>query len=309
MRRISFIQIVRVITGIVFLVIVLTGCQSKKGELRVGVIAPSTDWLPVVIAFEEGFISEESFRLFRFSSGWEANEALIAGKVDVAIIPFTYAWKGVSEGKDIRIVSFFERESDGIVTSKEITELVQLDGRKIGVLRASTLDIFVHLVAQIYKFEPEIVYFRTPTEMAAALQNGLVDALSFYVPQIFRLGDGFQAIYWFGDDYPDHPCCDVVATGKAIEEKRTKLFNFMEALSRACDYIKTNREESVEIMMKTYNLSTYEAEQTLKYTGFTLSLDKKGKQFELMTAQKMQELGYLRRVPDLDEVFYYGFID
>ncbi len=295
-------------TAAVVVSLLLFSCGKDDNRINIGVIAPSTDWLPLAYGLEQNIIDSEAINIRYFSSGWEVNEAISAGRLDMAIMPFTYAWKNVSEGKDVRIISFFERESDGIVTRENITELKQLDGKKIGVLRASTLDVFVHIVSEKYGFEPQIEYFRTPTEMVTALERGLVDALSFYVPQIFRIRDGFNPIYWYGEDYNYHPCCDIVATQQAIDGKRYMISELMKELLASIDSMDKNRSKAIYTMKKQFSLSEEEAEKTLKHTGFQISLDDKGKKFELMVAEKMHELGYLRRLPTAEEVFYYDVI-
>lgn len=293
---------------LVIAALLLTSCGKDNSRIDIGVIAPSTNWLPLALGLQQEIVSAENLNIHYFSSGWEVNEAISAGRIDIAIMPFTYIWKNVSEGKDVRIISFFERESDGIITRSDITELSQLDGKKIGVLRASTLDIFVHIIAEKYEFQPEIVYFRSPTEMAAALEQNLVAGLSFYVPQIFRISEGFQPLYWYGEDYYNHPCCDIAATQSAIDNKRSGIIQFMKELNSAVSYLEDNPRQAINTMMSQFSLTQEEAEQTLKYTGFAVSLDEQGQNFEMKAAEKMKELGYLRRLPAAEEVFYYDII-
>ncbi len=295
---------------IISLVAIFTvSCSRPEERLVVGIIAPSTDWLPLYMALDLEFLDEKDVKLHYFSTGWEVNEALIAERIDIAIMPFTYGWKGVSGDKNIRIISFFERESDGIITAPDISNLQQLNRRRIGVLRASTLDIFTHLIMDKYDFKPEIVYFRTPTEMVVALQEGYVDALSFYVPVIFKVDDPFKTIHWYGDSYPDHPCCDIIATDSAINEKKEAITNFVDIMRISCEYILKKPKKAIQSIMDNWQLCSSSAERTLKHTSFRVSLDEDGKHFQLKTAEKMVELGYLKRLPDFSEVYYEGFQD
>ena len=91
--------------------------------------------------------------------------------------------------------NFLSFPLNGIITKKEIQSIQELDGKKIGVLRASTLDIFCEMFAEKYNISLEQIYFRTPVEMATALQRGEVDALSYYVPSIFRFNEDFHIFF------------------------------------------------------------------------------------------------------------------
>ena len=280
------------------------GCTKDTSKLRLGLIAPSTDHLPVGYALEKGFLSHDLVKIHYFTSGWEVNEALITGRIDIAIMPFTYGWQAVAEGKEVKIISFFERESDGIIARKGIDNIRQLDGLRLGTLRASTLDVFAHMVAEDFNINPEIVYFRTPTEMAIALKRGYVDALSFYVPAIFNFTDDMTIIFWYSEYYPKHPCCDLIASDEAIENKEDQIRELLKVLEESCYHLSKSMSESIKHIERSYKLSLEVAESTLKHTKFIMGFDEEGVAFQQQTAKKMYELGYLRRQVAPGEVYY-----
>jgi len=70
-------------------------------------------------------------------------------------------------------------------------------------------------------------------DMASALQVGEVDALSFYVPSIFKFDDNFKIIYWYSDDFPLHPCCDIAATEIALQIKLPLIKKFLAGLQKS----------------------------------------------------------------------------
>ncbi len=285
----------------------LLSCADKDKKLRLGIIAPSTDHFPVGLAFENELLDKDMISIFSFNSGWEVNEAIAAGRLDLAIMPFTYGWQSVSEGKDLKIISFFERESDGIITNKDILSIEELDGKKIGVLRASTLDVFVHLLIDDFNINPDLVYFRTPTEMAMALKSNLVDALSFYVPAIFEFDEDFHVLMWYSELFPEHPCCDLIATQWALDHKSEMIGSFMTGISHSCDLINNHHDIGTNSIQKQYGLSRNKAAKTLQQTKFILGLDTKGIEFQQRVADKMLDLGYLRNKVGSEEVFYDYF--
>lgn len=298
---------VKKIMTLISLILVLA-CSSDKDRLVIGLIRPSTDHLPVGIAIEMELLNPQDYLIRFFSSGWEVNEALINGNIDLAVMPFTYAWTGVSRGYQVRTISFFELESDGIIAHKNINSVAELDGRRLGVLRASTLEIFAEMLNDKYEIEMKLVYFRTPMEMAAALTGGSVDALSFYVPAIFKFSGDFHVISWYSDYFPLHTCCDIVAGVDAIEKKEEKIRAFLEAVTVSSEAVNNRERTVVEYMKKNYQLTKDEAEKTLEHTKFKLGLSDEDMSFQLKIASKMYELGYLDIIPGVDDVFERRFM-
>jgi NitT/TauT family transport system substrate-binding protein len=297
-------RILRSAVFLLFVIVLLNGCSSRKKLLHLGLISPSTNHLPVLVALEEGLLTEENMKIHWFTSGWEVNEALVSGRIDLAIMPFTYAWQGVAENKRVRIISFLERESDGIIARKEISTIEELEGLKIGVLRASTLDIFLHLAIDIYGFSPEIVYFRTPTEMAVALNSGFVDALSFYVPAIFQFDERFHPIFWYSDIFPEHPCCDLIALEESLIGKKEAVQSFLAAMQESCQILATDREKGISLIVTHFGYDRDIARKTLRQQKFITGKEEEGKRFQELTIRKMQELGYIRKAPLSSEVYH-----
>jgi len=290
---------------IIAVLILISACSSNHNKLVIGLIKPSLDHLPFDFGLLSGDLFKDDYQVKYFSSGWATNEALVAGKVDVAILPFTYVWSDAAAGKNVRIISFLERESDGIVASKKIKSIKDLDGKKIGVLRASTLDIFMEMTAAKKGFKYTPVYFRTPMEMAAALQSGNVDALSYYVPSIFKFDqEKFHIIYWYSEDFPLHPCCDLAANMNIIQEKKDKIIALEKGLLKSCGHINEAPQLTYEVTQHVFNLTPEEARQSNYHTKFVMNATKKYKNFERQAALIMQKKGYLKKVVAPENVYY-----
>lgn len=294
-------------TIIILIGILLFSCHNQdKEKLKVGIIAPSLNHLPIASGIQTEIFDRENILLVNFSSGWEANEALVAEKIDLAILPFTYIWADVAKGKNVKIISFLERESDGIIARQEIKQISQLDGRKIGVLRASTLDIFAEMLAEKHQINPKLVYFRTPIEMAAALNSGAVDALSFYVPSIFRFDSDYHILHWYGEDFPEHPCCDLATTQTALRQKNTLIRNFLKNLELSVLMLNQNPQMSYKTMQQNYHLANELGQRSLQQTKFRLNLDEAGKSFEAKAFEMMKIKNYITNNVEADDVYWDG---
>ncbi|MCD4650537.1 MAG: ABC transporter substrate-binding protein [Candidatus Cloacimonetes bacterium] len=286
----------------VLVLIMMTACSQQKDVLIVGLIRPSLNHLPVQIALQKGFLDSTRIKIHYFSSGWETNEALTASRIDVAVMPFTYAWQDVAAGYPVRIASFLERESDGIICNKSIRSVQELNDKKIGVLRASTLDIFARMLLEEHNIKAELVAFRSPMEMAAALTSGEVDALSYYVPPIFRFGDDYRIVRWFSEDYPNHPCCNVITRDETIQLKTKLLSGFLVALAEASTLIPLDHE-AVVAGASSFGLTDSTLSQSIKYTQYMMGTEEAGKELEKRAARVMLESKYLSQKVDPEKVY------
>lgn len=287
----------------IMIIIILLGCGKENTKLRLGLIKPSLDHLPVGYAIDQQLLKRESLEIIYFNSGWETNEALITNNIDVAILPFTYIITDVARGEEVKIVSFLERESDGIISTNNITDIAELEGKKIGVLKASTLDILAEEVLQKNKLNSELVYLRTPMDLAASLKSGEVDALSFYSPSILKFDDDYNIIHWYAKDFPNHPCCDIAATNKAIENKSDELNSFLKSMEQSCELINYDIIKAAGFAANHFGLEYKVAEASLKHTPFKMDLDKDQQKFELEMGEIMLDKGYIEKIPTAEELY------
>lgn len=283
--------------------LLMLSCAKKTSKLKVGIIKPSIDHLPLTYALSENLISAEDTEVIMFSSGWEAQEAMVNGQIDMSIMPFTYVWTARSKGYPLKTVSFFERETDGILVPSEIQQLKDLNGKKIGVLRASTIDAFLYDLVNKDSLSIETVYFRTPNEMISALKNKDVSGIVTYVPIIQKLSDEFKVIHWFSERMPEHPCCNLVGTEKALDEKYLQVLALMRVLDQSIQTINSQDEKVIQLMMKTYLLSREQSLDALQHSVFKMNLSEKDKQFEEETMKTFLELKYIDQLPKSEEIY------
>jgi len=283
--------------------LVISGCSNEPEDaLVIGIIKPSMDHLPLDMAFHKEYLNEDDYVLKTFNSGWETNEALISGLIDIAILPFTYIWMDVSQGKDVKIISFLERESDGIIAQPHINSITELNQKKVGVLRSSTLDLFLELFAEQHDLDLDLFYFRTPMDMVAALKTENVDALSFYIPSIYKIGDDYNIIHWYGDDLPDHPCCDLAVNTNNLRNKKNRIKQFMKILDKSCRDIGDNKDTET-LVQQNYNLEGELIDLSLQNIKFSMGLEQEGKNIEKKIIEKMVEKGYLKSTVKIEDVY------
>lgn len=295
----------KIMIFIAVILVTLTACGERNDELRMGIIGPSIDHLPYSYAQKNGKLEGIPIKTVEFTTGWEISEALAAGRIDAAILPFTFVHNAVTKGFPVKTVSFLERETDGIVTRKVISDPKQLQGTKVGLLKASTLDVLWQDYAVANDIDAISVHFRSPNEVVAALQSGEIDAAVLFVPLIGKLGDDYHVMHWFSKQYPQHPCCDLAVNVNRIQGARKKTFLSMyQALENTVEKLSAEQDKVLAFAQQRFGLSKEQAQEALLHTGFAMGLDTAGKNFQALMSIYSLESGYMSRVPRDDEIYW-----
>lgn len=290
---------------LVLMLIMLSSCTQMDKSLRIGIIKPSIDHVPLSYALDKGWLKAEQFVTIPFSSGWEVQEALIAGRIDVAIMPFTYVWNSVAKGYPLKTVSFFERETDAILVQPELEFPADLNGKKVALLKGSTLEILWQDYALRERIVAKPVYFRSPNEIVAALQSKAVDAAVLYAPIVNKLSDQYLVLHWFGENFPAHPCCDLAANTKQVTGPKLKLLQELyKGLEVAIKNMDSEASDVHRFVMANYGLTDAQAWEALQHTVFQLGLQQGGQVFQARMADISLDMGYLDKVPALSDVYW-----
>jgi ABC-type nitrate/sulfonate/bicarbonate transport system substrate-binding protein len=286
-------------------VLLLAACSAERERLRIGIIRPSIDHLPLSWLFHRDQTLARDYEVIGFSSGWELQEALIGNGVDAAILPFTYVYNAVDKGAPIRIVSFFERETDGLVCRSGIDDPSQLDGKRIGVLKASSLDLLLRDYARRSGFSCQPVHFRSPNELVAALQAGEVEAVVLYVPLIQKLDGRFHVLHWFSESYPAHPCCDLAVNRDRMDAARlVKLKALIPRLRGQLEEANAPGEGYLAFAKRLYGLDRSQLDDALSHTVFRMGLDREGIEFQRAMARLGVEAGYQKAVAPPEKIYW-----
>ncbi|MFO7659468.1 MAG: ABC transporter substrate-binding protein [Candidatus Cloacimonadaceae bacterium] len=288
------------------IILLLSACKTKMDNtmLRIGIIKPSIDHLPLTYAIQKGYLDAAKFKIVYFTSGWEVQEAITANRIDLAIMPFTYAWTAIAKGYKMKIISCLERETDGVIAGVKYNNINELHKKRIGLLRASTLEILMQDSALRNGIDYIPIYFRTPSEMIAALQTSDVDAIVSYVPLIQKLSSEYHVLHWFSETYPGHPCCDLVATEFVTTSHTRELQTVLTALQKAASDLTNPSEEVFELISNLYGLSRQQALEALQHTRFDVSLTESDQEFERLMMAAFIKNSYLKSLPANKKVFF-----
>ncbi len=236
--------------GILILsVLLLAACGRAQpvAPLQIGV-RTANDHVPFYIADREGLYRQVGLeaKVHLIPSNTEIVEALQRGDLQVGAIPVTTAITAIDHGADLRIIAMTGRGSDGLLVRRDsgITSWTDLKGKRIATIRASILDVLLLQALEAHGLDPSrdvsLVYFQKLGDMISALKTGQVDATSNTEPfmtDAVRQGWG-QILGYYTEQWPDHPCCVVVARGDLLREHPETVEQVLKAhvlaVERAC---------------------------------------------------------------------------
>ncbi|MBN1484131.1 MAG: ABC transporter substrate-binding protein [Chloroflexia bacterium] len=207
----------------------LLGCaaQEEPGSLDIGV-RTANDHVPFYIADREGLYQEQGLDVVvhLVPSNTEIIEALQRGDFQMGAVPATTAIAAIDRGIDLRIVAMTGRGGDGLLVRADsgIRTWGDLRGKRIATIRASILDVLLRQALEEHGLDPEtdveLIYFQKLGDMISALKTDQVDATSNTEPFMTdaeRQGWG-HILGYYTEQWPDHPCCVVVARRDFIEQ-------------------------------------------------------------------------------------------
>lgn len=234
--------------------------SCKKQEKTIGppekiTIAYSTavNAILAYIAFANGYFAAEGLDVTpqSYAFGKLALNAVIEGKADLATVADTPIVFAVMNGEKIATIAVIQTANidNAIVVRHDrgIARPADLKGRKIGVTLGTNADFFLgaFLLAHGIDREKVTIVDMKPDEMATALEEGKVDAVSTFNPTLTLLkkGLGNKGAVFFGEDiYTENYC--LTAMQEYAGNHPGVIKKVLRALLRAETFVQQNSEEA-----------------------------------------------------------------
>jgi NitT/TauT family transport system substrate-binding protein len=248
-----------------------TSSTSSTKLLRVGVL----NWFGcegMFMADKKNLFAAEGIKVAQtyFSAVTEANNAFVAGKLDLAVMVATDPIILVNKVPNLKtiMVTDYSGDVEGILASKKITKPEDLRGKKIAredvPYEIVFLGEFLKLGGMTEK-DVQIVSM-TAEEGAKAFAAGKVDAVGTYDPYMSKaLKQRPDAHVLFSPKATSIIPTSLVAHGKTINERRNDLLAYIRAVDKGLQFSAANRTETDGMMAKWLEVSVPEiADQRAK---------------------------------------------
>lgn len=239
----------------------LNGCEPKEPagpqEKVTIAITKNLNSVLVKIAEEKGFFREEGLDVTfqTHSFGKTALQSLLDGKADLAMAADTPIMFAVMKGSEISILATIDTssKSDAIVAAKDrgIAAAADLKGARVGVALGSAGDYFLdtYLVLNALSRQDVTIVDIKPEEMADALSQGKVDAVSVWQPHVASLRAimGERGIVLHNDSIYTETF-NIVSMRTLPQQRPEAIRRLLRGLVKAQSFVAANPEESQRIM-------------------------------------------------------------
>ena len=241
-----------------------TNTSKSIKPLRVGLL-PWLGWEGLYIADLKKLFAAEGIEVQQtmFKSPTEVNDALLAGKLDLAAIVAADLFGLTAKVPNIKVImaTDYSGEVDGILSSNKILKPEDLRGKKIAREDSPYELVFVGEFLKrggLTEKDVQIVSL-TAEEGAKAFMAGKVDAVATFDPFITKaLKARKDAKQLFSPKGTSIIVNSIVAHGKVIEERRNDVLAYLRAIDKGSKLAKLNQKEANDTMAKWLELSVAE---------------------------------------------------
>ncbi len=226
-------------------------------------IGPIILSLPILIAYEKGFFSDEGLDVTMkyYPSGKKAMEGMFAGEVELSTVADTPIVFNSFIREDFVVFATFVYSYDDskVICRKDkgVHSPADLKGKKIGTSLKTSAHFFHHvylLEHGIDKSDVKIIDL-PPEDLPGALQDGKVDAVVIFEPYAYRAQ---KALLDKAARLPKSQFYRMtfnLTTMKRFAHEHPELLKkFLKAVERAIEFIKPNKKESIALMVQRTNL-------------------------------------------------------
>src|SRR5215813_3887445 len=243
---------------------VIPAVGFAQEKIRIGVPLFPTVSYPVFIANDKGFFEKNGLKaeIIRINSEPTTYQALISGDIDATSgAPTGLVQSNVQGVPVVSVGSWDNLVSYTIATREKIDDLSQLRGKRVGVNRLggkSSLVVRVMLEDAGLNSMKDVTLLQLggSQERLAALIRGGIDAAPVdfaFEPKMKQMG--FFLVAGKKTPFMNGP---ITAKVSSLQANRAKWVRFVKAYLEATYYITTNREGSVEVLLRAVGIEDKE---------------------------------------------------
>jgi len=235
---------------------------AAQTKITVGrTISAASFHLPSYIAHEKGMFKEQGLTAeFIAAQGGTLVRAGIAKEIDYVPIPGGGSTAMLKGASIILIAGQSLISQWTITTTPDVKKVEDLRGKTIGLERpgGAAYDEAVITLGQFFKMQPgkdyKIISFTAESDRVAALIAGSIQgALLQFAHAAKAEQAGMKIIVRIGDYIPRLGGTFWVHKDR-IKERRDEVKRFIKAITRAADYIKTNKEGTIQVVQKYFEI-------------------------------------------------------
>ena len=289
--------------------------QTEKFTIGYTSIGPDNGWIWVA----------EEMRIFKkygldpqlvyTGGGTPATMGLIGGSFDVVFGDTVAVLSAIARGADIVILaSPINRLMYSLVGSRDVKEVSQLKGKKVGVNRFGAIsDIQTQIILKRSGVDPKkdvtMIQVGGSTERLGALHKGMIGAALLSPPRDFLAKRMGLNILQIPDvEFISHG----LSTKKDYYQRHPSLLtNFLKAMIEAIYFYKSQPSQTIEILMKHLRQRDFEVmDHGYKIVAERYSINPVPDETAIKaTWQILKESGLVQEVASLKDAFVFSLIE
>ena len=241
------------ILGILFTTVLLSVPVQAMDKIRIAYPGPGAQFIPLQLAQSKGFLKDDGLDAeFIRMAGNLPSSALVNGGIDYSASVAVWA---TLLGLPLRVVACYVPSSPvALIARPEFKSVPELKGNPIGVQSfGGALNVQINMILRHFGLDPErdvkFIVTRDVTSRLAAMKQGLTAATAG-APPSDHLGMkmGFVVLAKAHELF-NYPNSGLVTTMKKIKERPDEIKKVIKAGIRANNYIRTNREGTIQFLM------------------------------------------------------------
>jgi NitT/TauT family transport system substrate-binding protein len=261
-----------------------------------------------VIAVKKGFFEKQGIKaeLQSFDDGNVALDALLTGRADIGGTSELGALSRFAKGGRLYAVASGQQSPRwyGITGKSSIQSPKELEGKNIGVARASGGHLYLYRFSRYYGLDMNrmnIKFLQAP-ESVAALSRGDIDAFFLWDPWLTRAAATVPntKIIARSDENNIHPLDTYVYFGQRLIDNPELAKKSLQAIIDAAEWIPANKDETEKIVGETYRLTPAEVGRILEGSTFNVHFSSALRKKFIDAGDFAKSVGIITDMPNLD---------
>jgi NitT/TauT family transport system substrate-binding protein len=240
----------------------ISTAAAQMAKIKVGrTIGGSGFHIPSYVAVDKGFFKGEGLDAeFIATSAGVLVRAAIAKEIDFVPIPGGGSEAMLKGAPLVFIVGESLVSQWTITTTPDIKRVEDLKGKTVGLERPgqAAYTEAVVVLGKFFKMEPgkdyKIIIFNAETDRVAALINGSIQAAILSFPHAARAEKAGMKILVKTGDYIPRLGGTFITHRDIVKEKRDVTKRFIRAIAKANDYVKNNKQGTLEVIQKYFEI-------------------------------------------------------
>lgn len=241
------------ILGILFTTVLLSVSVQAMDKIRIAYPGPGAQFIPLQLAQSKGFLKDDGLDAeFIRMAGNLPSSALVNGDIDYDV---AVSVRATLLGLPLRVVACYVPSSPvALIARPEFKSVRDLKGNPIGVQSfGGALNVQINMILRHFGLDPErdvkFIVTRDVTSRLAAMKQGLTAATAGAPPSDYLgMKMGFVVLAKAHELF-NYPNSGLVTTMKKIKERPDEIKKVIKAGIGANNYIRTNREGTIQFLM------------------------------------------------------------